>query len=159
MHSNYPGIKLEQNRRSALSLAWHKWFSNKGKEWKIYYNELALSSETQIWKFHVDVCQTAPKHCTKKRAARAARLFVFIQIIDFSQHAQKRIQTSQLPPIKICLIVSFKLQLPSFKTNRHSLYTTTINVSLKLRFTLKTPSLFLHKKNIFILRDSFPHNS
>ena len=66
---------------------------------------------------------------------------------DLSQHAQKkRIQTSQLPPIKICLIVSFKLQLPSFKTNRHSLYTTTINVSLKLRFTLKTPSLFLHKK-------------
>ena len=66
---------------------------------------------------------------------------------DFSQHAQKkRIQTSQLPPIKICLIVSFKLQLPSFKTNRHSLYTTTINASLKLRFTLKTPSLFLHKK-------------
>ena len=40
-----------------------------------------LLSETQIWKFHVFVCQTTSKHCTKKRAARAARLFFFIQPI------------------------------------------------------------------------------
>jgi len=70
-----------QIRRSALSLAWHEWFSCKGKEWKIYCCELALSSESQIWKFHVFVCQTTSKHCIKKRAARAARLFFFIQPI------------------------------------------------------------------------------
>ena len=70
-----------QNRRSALSFAWHEWFSCKGKEWKIYCCELALSSEPQIWKFHVVVWQTTSKHCTKKRAARVARLFFFIQPI------------------------------------------------------------------------------
>ena len=70
-----------QNRRTAISLAWHEWFSCKGKEWKIYCCELALWSEPQIWKFHVVVWQTTSKHCTKKRAARAARLFFFIQPI------------------------------------------------------------------------------
>ena len=44
-----------QNRRSALLLAWHEWLSCKGKEWKIYRCGLALSSEPQIWKFHVVV--------------------------------------------------------------------------------------------------------
>ena len=29
-----------QNRRSALSLAWHEWFSFRGKEWKNYCREL-----------------------------------------------------------------------------------------------------------------------
>ena len=70
---------IVQNRPSALSLAWHHWFSCKGKEEKIYCCELALPSEPQIWKFHVVVWQTTSKHCTKKRAARAARLFFFIQ--------------------------------------------------------------------------------
>ena len=37
-----------QNRRSALSLAWHDWFSCEGKEGKIYCFKLALSSEPQI---------------------------------------------------------------------------------------------------------------
>ena len=37
-----------QNRRSALSLAWHEWFSCKGKEEKIYCCELPLSTEPQI---------------------------------------------------------------------------------------------------------------
>ena len=70
-------------QNSGLSLAWHDWFScNKGKEWKIYCCELPLSSEPQIWKFHVVVWQTTTKHCTKKRAARAARLFFFIQPIN-----------------------------------------------------------------------------
>ena len=32
-------------------------------------------------KFHVAVWQTTSKHCTKKRATRAARLFFFIQLI------------------------------------------------------------------------------
>ena len=70
-----------QNRRSALSLACHEWFSCKGKEGKIYCCELPLSSKPQIWKFPVVVWQTTSKHCTKKRAARAARLFFFIQPI------------------------------------------------------------------------------
>ena len=68
-----------QNRRSALSLVWHEWFSFKGDEWKICCCELPLSSEPQIWKFHVVVWPTTSKHCTKKRAARAARSFFFIQ--------------------------------------------------------------------------------
>ena len=74
-------VHVVQNRRSALSLAWHEWFSCKGKEWKIYCCELPLSWEPQIWKFPVVVWQTTSKHCTKKRAARAARLFFFIQPI------------------------------------------------------------------------------
>ena len=64
-----------QNRRSALSLARYEWFSCKGKVWKIYCCELPSSTEPQIWKFPVVVWQTTSKHCTKKRAARAARLF------------------------------------------------------------------------------------
>ena len=66
---------LAQNRRSVLWLAWYQWFSRKDKEWR-----LALSSEPQIWQFHVVVCQTASKHCTKRRAVRAALLiFLFNQ--------------------------------------------------------------------------------
>ena len=40
-----------RNKRSALLLAWHEWFSRRGKEWKIYSSGFALSSEPQIWKF------------------------------------------------------------------------------------------------------------
>ena len=54
-----------QNRRSALSLSWHEWFSCKGKEWKIYCCELALSMKISR--------RRLAEHCTKKRAARAAR--------------------------------------------------------------------------------------
>ena len=46
-----------QNRRSALSLAWHEWFS---------YCGLALSSEPQRWKFHVVICQTTSKIAPKR---------------------------------------------------------------------------------------------
>ena len=73
--------RVVQNRRSALSLAWHEWFSCKGKDWKIYCCELALSSELQIWKFNVVFWQTTSKHCIKKLAARAARLFFLYQPI------------------------------------------------------------------------------
>ena len=73
--------RVVRNRRSALSLAWYEWFSCKDKEWKIFCYELALSSEPQMWKFHVVVWQTTSKHRCKKRAARAARLFFFIQPI------------------------------------------------------------------------------
>ena len=77
-------IKIELYVKSLLIIpCWTEteWFSCKGKEWKIYCCELALSSEPQIWKFHVVVWQTMSKHCTKKSAARAARLFFFIQPI------------------------------------------------------------------------------
>ena len=39
--------RLVQNRRSAHLLAWHEWFSCKGKERKLYCCELALSSKLQ----------------------------------------------------------------------------------------------------------------
>ena len=55
-----------QNTRIALSLAWYERFSCKGKERKIYCCELALSSEPQIWKFHVVVWQTTSKHLHQK---------------------------------------------------------------------------------------------
>ena len=71
-----------QTRRSVLSLASHEWFLRRGKEWKIFCLWLALSSELQIWKFHVVVWQTTTTNCTKKRAARAARLFFLIQPIN-----------------------------------------------------------------------------
>ena len=64
-----------QNKRSALSLAWHEWFSCKSREWKIYYRRFTLSSGCLKWKFHLVVWQITSKNCTKKRAARAARLF------------------------------------------------------------------------------------
>ena len=73
-----------QNRRSALSLAWHEWFSCKGKEEKIYCCELPSSTEPQIWKFLVVVWQIrqniAPKAC------RTCSTIIFLhstnQIID-----------------------------------------------------------------------------
>ena len=42
---------IVQNRRSALSLAWNEWFSCKGKESKIYYCELPLSSQLKYENF------------------------------------------------------------------------------------------------------------
>jgi len=59
-----------QRKRGVLSLSWHECCG------------LVLSSEPQIWKFHVVIWQTTSKHCIKKRAARAARLFFFIQPIN-----------------------------------------------------------------------------
>ena len=71
-----------QNRRSALSLARHEWFSCKGKEWKrIYCSGLALSTEPQKRKFHVVIWYPMSKIFSKKRAARVARLFFLIQPI------------------------------------------------------------------------------
>ena len=69
------------SRRSALSLAWHEGFSSNGKEWKINCCGFALSSELQVWTFHVVVWPTTSKHCSRKRAAREARLFLLIQSI------------------------------------------------------------------------------
>ena len=43
--------RLVQNRRSALLLAWHEWFSCKGKERKLYCCELALSSNIKYENF------------------------------------------------------------------------------------------------------------
>ena len=74
-------VTLNKIGEVRFRLLGHEWFSCKGKEWKIYCCELALSSEPQIWKFHAVVWQTTSKHCTKMRAACAARLFLFIQPI------------------------------------------------------------------------------
>ena len=72
-----------QNRRTALSLAWYEWFSCKGKEWKIYCCEFALSSEPQIWNF------TSSFHYVKtlhQKACRTCSTIIFLhstnQIID-----------------------------------------------------------------------------
>ena len=66
-----------QNKPMILSLVWHEWFSFSGKEWNINYCELALPSE------HIKICRRhladMSKICTKKRAARAARLIFLIQ--------------------------------------------------------------------------------
>ena len=70
-----------QNRRSTLSPAWHEWFSRKRKEWKIYCCGFVLSSKPQIWKICV-AWPTTSKNCIKKRAARAARSFFLIQLIN-----------------------------------------------------------------------------
>ena len=40
---------------------WHDWFSCKGRELKIFRCELALSSEPQIWKFHLVLRQIKSK--------------------------------------------------------------------------------------------------
>ena len=76
---------VAQNRRSALSLAWHKWFSCKGKERKIYCCGLALSSEPHIRKFHVVVWQTTSIKLHQK-AYRTCSTIIFPhstnQIID-----------------------------------------------------------------------------
>ena len=58
--------QVVRNRRSLLSLAWHEWFSKKGREWKIFCCGLALSAGPQIWKFHV-IWQTTSKNFNKKR--------------------------------------------------------------------------------------------
>ena len=58
-------IKDVQNRRSALSLAWHEWLSGKGEEWKIYCCGFALSSEPQICKFSVVVWPIRQKIAAK----------------------------------------------------------------------------------------------
>ena len=63
-----------QNRRSVVSLPWHEWFSCKCKEWKVYCYGL----EMKISRRHL---ADYAKNCTKKRGARAARLFFLIQPI------------------------------------------------------------------------------
>ena len=110
-----------QIRRSALSLAWHEWFSCKGKEWKIYCCELALSSKPQIWKFHVVVWQTTSKHCTKNRAARATRLFFFTQPIKSLMLPSSNVKLP-IMPYKTCLLVLW--QQPYLHMNFQVMYQT-----------------------------------
>ena len=72
--------QVVQNRRTALSLAWHEWFSCKGKELKILLLRAHVVVKTSHMKISRRSLETS-KQCTKKRAARAARLFFFIQPI------------------------------------------------------------------------------
>ena len=64
-----------QNRRRTLSLAWHEWFSCKGKDWKVYCCGLALSSEPQKWKFHVVIWHTTSK--LHQKACRTCSTIIF----------------------------------------------------------------------------------
>ena len=72
---------LRNPKQLWLHNASHHSFSCQGKEWKIYCCGLTLSSEPQTWKFNDFVWRITSKNCTKKRAARAARLFFLIQPI------------------------------------------------------------------------------
>ena len=65
--------------RRVLSPAWHEWLSWK---WKIYCcltDDVVRTSK--FWNFYFVVWQTTSENCTKKCAARAARLFFLIQRI------------------------------------------------------------------------------
>ena len=70
-----------QSKRTVLPLAWHEWFSYKGRERRIYFCGLALLSEPRIRTFHVVIWQTASKNDAKRRAARAARLLFLTEQI------------------------------------------------------------------------------
>ena len=56
-------------------------FHVKAKSKKFTAATLRCRQNLKYEKFHVVVKQTTSKHCTKKRATRAARLFFFIQPI------------------------------------------------------------------------------
>ena len=49
------------NGKRVLSLNWHERFSCKGREWKLYYCRLTLSSEPQIWLFYTWLTDYVPK--------------------------------------------------------------------------------------------------
>ena len=51
-------------------------FSWKGREWKIYCCGLELSSQPQIWKIRVVVCQTTSKKCILKCVLRMKHDFI-----------------------------------------------------------------------------------
>ena len=75
------GIKIWKRKATVWVPHLFPTLSCNGKRWKLYCCELALSSEPQIWKLHVVFRQTTTRHCTKKRAERAARLVFLIQPI------------------------------------------------------------------------------
>ena len=66
-----------------LSFGWQERFSCKGREWKIYCARLALSSKLQILTFTSSLGRLRQQKnkikITKKRGARAARLFFLVQ--------------------------------------------------------------------------------
>ena len=70
-----------QNWRTALSLAWHEWFSCKGKDWKIYCCEFASSSEQISRRCLPDYVKTMDQ-----KACRTCSTIIFLhptnQIID-----------------------------------------------------------------------------
>ena len=67
---------VAQNRRSALSLAWHEWFSLMQRQ-RMKGLLLKARVVTRISKIKISRRHLADyvKNCTKKRGARAARLF------------------------------------------------------------------------------------
>ena len=85
-------VKLYKIGEVALWLAWHKWFSCRGKELKIYGCRLALSSAPQKWKFHVVVWQTTSNNYTKK-ACRLCSTIIFTHLIDTIAWVRKNNQS------------------------------------------------------------------
>ena len=69
------------NRRSALSLAWHEWFSCKGKERKINCCELPLSSESQNMKISRRRLPDYVKTLNQKACRMCGTIIFFIQPI------------------------------------------------------------------------------
>ena len=90
-----------QNRRTALSLAWYEWFSCKGKEWKIYCCEFALSSlRTSTMKISLRRLADYVKTLHQK-ACRTCSTIIFLhstnQIIDLWRcrwHCRRQILNS-----------------------------------------------------------------
>ena len=65
-----------QNRRTALSLAWHEWFSRKDR-----MKDLLHRARVVVRTSNMKISRRRLADYTKKRATRAARLFFFIQPI------------------------------------------------------------------------------
>ena len=76
-------VTFVQNKWTKLSLAWHEWFSCKGKEWKIYCCGLALPSETPKWNFHVVVWQTNSKNIFPVQPIKSLILGVVVAVAVF----------------------------------------------------------------------------
>ena len=70
------------HRRSRLWLVWHKLVFMLGQRMKNLLQRCRVVVRTsKMLKFHVVIWQTSAQNCTKGRAARAARLFLFVQPI------------------------------------------------------------------------------
>ena len=63
-----------RNSRSTPLLAWHKWISCNSKEWKIYRCRLVCRQHLKRENVALHLVHYV-RNCTKKGAARAARLF------------------------------------------------------------------------------------
>ena len=88
--------RVVQNKRSALSLAWHECFSCKGKDWNIYCCGLALSSEPQIGSLRSTTRLQRRRYkicilnCQKQKFCTPSTCFFLIPCISFKFSANLR---------------------------------------------------------------------